>query len=142
GLLSLLLVFEIVRGFLSFFSDYKDVFLVLALAYLTARPKIKARTLGVISLILGAVLVLSAAWSVVKTDYRKFLSGGTGRQEIVVGTGEQLAAIGDLMINNGLSRLPEGFDQLAKRVEYTYFFGHVVERVPNVLPHENGTLWS
>jgi hypothetical protein len=142
GPLILILIFELARGFLSYFSDYKDVFLVLALAYLTTHPKLKGRTLAVICLILGAVFVLSAAWSIVKDDYRTFMNGGTGQQVILVGPEERLTAIGDLMINKGLPALSEGFERLAKRVEYIHYFGRVVERVPNSLPHEYGALWG
>src|ERR1700692_497559 len=66
SLLVILFLFEMVRGFLSFFSDFTQVFLIAALAFITARPKINAWTLAVTSMIFAAVLVLSAAWSVVK----------------------------------------------------------------------------
>ena len=142
GLLVLLSSFEIMRGFLSFFSDYKDVFLVLALAFLTARPKLNVRTLAMISLIFAAVLVLAAAWSVIKTDYRKFSSGGTSRQVVLVSPMERLDRIGDLMLNEGLTRLSEGFDRFARRLEYAYYFGRITERVPTVGTYEYGALWG
>jgi hypothetical protein len=142
SLLVILFLFEMVRGFLSFFSDFTEVFLIAALAFITARPKINAWTIAVTSVIFAGVLVLSAAWSVVKLDYRDFLNGGTGRQVVTVGPTERLDRISDLMLNQGLTRLSEGFDLLARRIEYTFFFGRVVERVPNVLPYDDGALWG
>jgi hypothetical protein len=100
------------------------------------------RTIIVTALIFGAVLVLSAAWSIVKWDYRSFLNAGTGRQVVMVGATEQLDRIGDLMINSGLMRLSDGFDKLAQRLEYTYYFGRIVQRVPTILGYENGALWG
>src|SRR5262249_44214897 len=62
GILVIVVAFEVVVGFLSFFAEYRTVFLMLALAFLTARPKLNFRTLTIIALIFGTVLVLSAAW--------------------------------------------------------------------------------
>jgi hypothetical protein len=141
-LLIIICLFEMVRGFLSFFSDFTQVFLIAALAFITARPKINAWTLAVTSLIFAGVLVLSAAWSFVKMDYRGFLNGGTGRQMVVVSPIDGLARISDLMLNQGLTHLSQGFDLLARRIEYTYYFGRVVDRVPRVLPYDDGAIWS
>ena len=138
----LVVAFEILQGFLSFFADYKTAFLVLALAYLTVQPKINFRTLTVIALIFGIVSVLAAAWSVIKIQYRDFLNAGSGRQAVVVSKTSQLSKLSDLMLGEGLARLPEGFDRLARRVEYTYFFSRVVDRVPTVINHANGALWG
>ena len=142
SLLIILFLFEMVRGFLSFFSDFTQVFLIAALAFITARPKINTWTLAVTSVIFAGVLVLSAAWSVVKMDYRNFLNARTGQQIVTVGSTEQLDRISDLMLNQGLTHLSKGFDMLASRIEYTYFFGRVVNRVPKVLPYDDGALWG
>jgi hypothetical protein len=142
SLLVTLFLFEIVRGFLSFFSEFTEVFLIAALAFTTARPKINAWTFSVISVIFAGVLVLSAAWSVVKTDYRNFLNAHSGQQIVTVGPTERLDRISDLMLNTGLTHLSEGFDLLARRIEYTFFFGRVVDRVPKVLPYDDGALWG
>jgi len=142
SLLIILFLFELVRGFLSFFSDFTQVFLIAALAFITARPKINTWTLAVTSVIFAGVLVLSAAWSVVKMDYRDFLNGGTGRQIVTASPIDRLDRISDLMLNQGLTHLSKGFDMLARRIEYTYFFGRVVDRVPKVLPYDDGAFWG
>lgn len=142
SLLVILFLFEMVRGFLSFFSDFTQVFLIAALAFITVRPKINAWTLSVTSAIFAGVLVLSAAWSVVKTDYRTFLNAHTGQQIVTVGPMDRLDRISDLMLNQGLTHLSKGFDLLARRIEYTFFFGRVVDRVPRVLPYDDGALWG
>jgi hypothetical protein len=140
-LLAFVCVFEVARGFMSYFAEYKDVFLVLGIAYLTARPQLNTRTLAVAALIIGSLVVFAAAWSSVKSDYRDFINLGTGRQTILVGPTEQLTRIGELMLE-GMTQLSIGFDNLTRRIEYIYFFGRVVDRVPSVAPHDNGALWS
>jgi hypothetical protein len=141
-LLAFVTIFEVVRGFLSYYSDYKDVFLVLIIAFLTARPKLNIRSLAVISLIGATVIVLSAAWQEVKSDYRRFLSAGTGQQLVLVGPLEQLDRISELMLDKGIPHLAEGLNDLVQRIEYTYYFGRVVEHVPSVLPHDDGAIWA
>jgi hypothetical protein len=141
-LLTLVSILEIVRGFLSFFGEYKNVFLVLAMAFLTARPKFNPRTAVKTSLIIGVVLVLSAVWSEVKRDYRDFLSGGSGRQEVIVTPAEQLERLNALFFNEGLTHLSDGFNDLIQRIEYTFFFGRVIEHVPSVIPYDDGAFWG
>jgi hypothetical protein len=140
-LLTFACIFEVVRGLLSFYSDYKTVFVVLAIALLTARPNLRIRTVAVSSLIVAAVIALSAAWSVIKEDYRDFLNAGTGQQVVLVGPMEQFERVSELLINEGIPRLSEGLDPLVRRIEYTFFFGRVVERVPSISPHTDGALW-
>lgn len=142
SVLVVLFLFEMARGFLSFFSDFTMVFLIAALAFITVRPRISAWTLAITSVMFAGVLVLSAAWSVVKVDYRRFLNGNTGQQLIVVDPMDQLVRISDLMVNQGFTNLSDGFDRLARRIEYTYYFGRVVDRVPRMLPYDDGALWG
>lgn len=140
--LALAFTFELVLGFISFFSDFKQVFLVFALAALTARPNVNARIATALAAIFGAVLVLLAGWSVVKMDYRDYLNMGTGKQTVLVDPMDRLNQIVGLMWNHGLPNLGKGFDRLAKRIEYTYYFGAAVDFVPAATPYTGGEIWS
>lgn len=140
--LALAFGFELLDGFTSFFSDYKTVFFIIALAFFTARPKVTGRTIIYAFSILGVALTLSAFWSAIKMDYRDYISGGTGRQVVLVSPLERLDKLGELAGNAGFAALPEGFSKLVDRVQYTYFFGRVVDRIPSHYPHEDGVLWG
>jgi hypothetical protein len=142
SLLIMLFLFELVRGFLSFFAEFTEVFLVAGIAFMGARPKINVWTVAMISGLLAGFLVLAAAWSEVKIRYRDYLNGGSGRQVVLVGPLDRLNRISDLMLNDGLANLSRGFDLLARRIEYTYFFGRVVDQVPSVLPYDYGAFWG
>jgi len=135
-------MFEIVMGFMSYFSDFRQVFFVLVIAALTARPKVNLRAVLIALPILGAVLVLLAGWSVVKTEYRGYLNEGSGHQTVLVDPMERLDKIADLMWNVGFQRLGDGFDLMVKRIEYTYYFGRVVDYVPAVVPYTGGVVWG
>ena len=142
SVLALAFGFELLDGFTSFFSDYKTVFFIFALAFFTARPRVTGRMIVYAFSILGVVLTLSAFWSVVKMDYRDYVSGGTGQQVVLVSPLEQLDKLGELVGNAGFAALPEGFERLTDRVQYTEYFGRVVDRIPSRYPHEDGMLWG
>lgn len=141
-LLAAAFAFELVLGFMSFFSDFKQVFFVIALAAVTARPKVNVRFIFASLPLIGVILVLFAAWSDVKMQYRNFLNGGTGQQIVIVGPTERISKIVDLIWNQGLPNLGAGFDLLVQRVEYTFYFGAVVDYVPAATPHANGAIWE
>ena len=133
---------EVTLGFMSFFADFKQVFFVLIIAALTARPKVNIRAIIIALPVLGVVLVLLAGWSAVKTEYRRYLSEGTGRQAVLVAPMERLSKIEDLMWNKGLPNLDQGFGLMVKRIEYTYYFGRVVDYVPAITPYAGGAIWG
>jgi hypothetical protein len=141
-LLAFVFMFELMLGFMSFFSDFKQVFLVFAVAALTARPKVNARIGSAVVAIFAVVLVLLAGWSVVKIQYRDYLSAGTGKQTVLMAPMERLYQIVDLMWTEGLPNLGAGFERLARRIEYTYYFGAAVDYVPASTPHTGGEIWG
>ena len=70
-------LFELILGFMSYYSDFKQVFYVLAVAALTVRPKVNLRTVLAVLPLLGGCLLLLAAWSEVKDEYRDYLTEGS-----------------------------------------------------------------
>jgi hypothetical protein len=142
GFLATAFLFELVLGFTSYFADFKQVFYVMIVAALTVRPKMNVRVVLAFLPLAIACVVLLAAWSEVKMEYRRYLSGGTGQQTVVVGVTDQLGAIADLIWNKGLPNLGDGFDQMLKRTEYTQFFGAAVDHVPASVPYAGGAIWG
>ena len=140
-LLALAFGMELIAGFTSFFSEFRLVFFVFALAFLTARSRLKQRTVLVLMVVFAAVLTISAMWSLVKGDYREFLNQGTGRQVVLVGPVERIEKLYELVSDAGLKSLPSGFEALANRIQYIEYFGRVVDYVPAVVPHEGGAIW-
>ena len=141
GLLALAFGYELASGFLSFFSDYKFVVLILGLAFVVARPSITTRTLSKLLLIFVFMVALSALWSAIKADYRSFLNQGTGAQTVLVNPTERAVKLQQLVADAGIGSLSLGLERLLDRVMYTEYFGRVVDRIPAYYPHERGTLW-
>ena len=75
---------EVLAGFTGFFSSYKQVFFVLALVFMTFARQLNLKLLGwifVLAIVVGYFMII---WSAVKTEYRDYLSQGTGQQVVLV----------------------------------------------------------
>lgn len=92
----------------------------------------------VISISLG---IFGLLWTTIKGEYRSFLSGGEKSQSVKV---EQRAAI-DKLVELSSNVNTNAFDAsviaMLDRLQYTYHFAKTIDRMPEVLPFENGANW-
>lgn len=135
-------VLEIVVGFSGFFSDYKQVFFVLILVYLTLGAGLNRRTIARTAFVILLVGYMSIVWSSVKLEYRDYISGGTGAQIIDVSLTDRLEKLLYLYSDVDLTDIRQGFQTLAKRIAYIDYFGYVLNRVPREAPYADGELWG
>jgi hypothetical protein len=131
---------ELVLGFAGFFGEFKEVFLVLFVAFAAARPKLNFPSIAAIVLTVGVALTCSAFWSAIKMDYRAFLNQGSEAQEVVVPFQDRLDYLANRVGTTDGATFIEGFDLLVRRMSYVEFFGATLNFVPASRPHENGTL--
>jgi hypothetical protein len=129
---------EVVRGFTGFFSDFKEVFLVVLMGIFAARPKLDVRSMIAGFAVFSAVLVLAAFWSAIKADYREFVSQGSNQQIVVVSFGERISFLTDRIQEVDLDMMSRGFDILVKRLGYIDFLSATMFNVPSLLPFQNG----
>ncbi len=141
GWLVLVCGLEVVLGFASYFSAWKEVILVLALAYFFCRPSFELRRVAAGFGIISVGLVLAVFWTAIKVDQRQFLNRGTGQQVITRGTGESLLNAFDLAAATDAEAYRQAVGQLADRIAYVDFFANALIHVPQVRPHEGGRLW-
>ncbi len=133
-------LFEVLVGFSSFFSEYRHVFFVLGLAIFTSSEKIRRANIVMVSLVFVSVLAISVFWSIIKIEYRDFMSQGTGHQVVLVSTAERYNKLVELISEIEAHEIPEGIEQLVDRIQYVEFFGHVVDYVPRYIPHTGGEI--
>lgn len=133
---------EFILSLGGFFSSFKFVFLYTLIALGTVNFKLTAAR--VLSGVFGAVMMLIAAlyWTAIKPDYRSFVSGDTASQEVVVSRVEAIQKIVELASEVKSEDLVLAADQLSKRLAEIDVFSAVVENVPDIIPHEWGTLWA
>jgi hypothetical protein len=137
--LVVVVLIEIVMGMTGFFAGFRLVLFVLLGAAIAAHTSLGAR--GIILLTMGAVLtiVLAVFWSSIKEDYRQFLNQGTGEQVVLQPVDERLSYLATEALDFDGRRFEYGFERLLERVSYIDFLAVTMERVPNVLPYENGS---
>lgn len=138
--LVLLLLIQIVLGFIGFFSGFKDALIMLLVAVISSgrRLSLKTRLLSLLVFIFG--LFASIVWSAVKVDFRNYLveSGGYGATSLDK-IERLLTTISRVSREEGLFDV--GFKKLVERVSYIQLFGQSLEYVPARVPHADGALW-
>jgi hypothetical protein len=132
--------FEVVKGFAGFFSDFKEVFVVLLVAIAAASNKLSARTALTGAVVAGIALTAGAFWSAIKTDYRSYLSQGSSAQVVLVPLEERLAYIMDRAFEVDAETMMWGFQRLAQRMSYVDLLSATMRNVPAQVPFENGAL--
>lgn len=133
---------EFVTGFYSYFSEFKTViyYLIILLLGLLQVINIKRLLLGgVIGLALG---LFALVWTGIKGKYREYLNGGTREQVAGVSQGDALSKLYDLSSNVDEESLNSSTYQFLDRLQYTYHFAKTMERVPSIIPFQEGKNWK
>jgi hypothetical protein len=141
-LLGLVVLFEMIFGFLGFFSGFKEVFfMVLIVLPATGLSLRGGRLFGAVTM--GAILVgLLLIWSAIKSDYRSFLNQGTGQQVVNVSISDRIDMLRQLVGRVDAKSIGESLDQTILRVSYVNFFALCIKNVPAAIPYEHGAIWG
>lgn len=137
----LFVLFEFLNGFLGFFSDFKTVIYFLIVLIISLLEKLDFKQVffvGIISLFLG---FFALTWTGIKGEYRQFLNGGEKSQEIVVERGAAADKIIELSSSVNKEKLNGAVEAMLDRLQYTYHFAKTIDRMPSILPFENGANW-
>jgi hypothetical protein len=121
------LLFEVVSGFTGFLSDFRGVFIYLAIAAVAARVKWSGTVAVGATIGLVALIGLALFWTSVKSDYRIFASGSDASQAIVVPLSERMAYLGARAITPDAINLNETSYALLSRLAYVDIFGSVID---------------
>lgn len=139
-LILLILATEFVTGFLTYFSTFKDVFIIALVCYLSFVRQIKFNTILKLIPVVGALFVLLVFWSAVKDQYRMFVNQGTRVQQVQVESDEAFGKLVELGQGFDADYFEVGLRRLLFRAQYIMFFSKVIDRVPEMQSHENGQL--
>jgi len=142
AILWLTVAMEVVVGFSGFFSGFKQVFFILAVAYMSLGVRLRGRRLAFVGAIALVVLALSVVWMTVREDYRNYVNAGTGMQVLKVSVERRLTKFVTLVSDAEFQDYVEGADKLAKRIAYVDMFAYVLNRVPESVAHTDGKLWG
>lgn len=138
----ILCALEFAMGFYSYFSDFKTIiffvlFILLSLISIVRFNKMIVFAVGVAIMFFAGVF-----WTSVKSDYRSFLNKGSKTQSVQVEKGaalDKLLELSQKQKNNSFSGAIESF---LDRLQYTYHLAKTMDRVPSIIPHQNGSNWG
>lgn len=117
---------ETITGFTGILSDFKAVFIFLALAAVAVRLRWTA-TMGIGAVIWGTVLItLALFWTSVKMEYRQLATGSEGSQEVTASLGDRLGYLGTRAISPSSIDWNEASYLLLIRFAYVDIFGSVI----------------
>lgn len=126
GVLVGVIAVEILVGFTGFLSDFRAVFVYVAVAALAARIKWTGATTAAALTWLVALLFLALFWTSVKFDYREYVTAGEDSQQIRVPLDQRMAYLGERVLNIGDTRWGETAYVLLIRFGYIDIFGQVI----------------
>ncbi len=140
-ILLVIILFEFSTALYSYFSSFKDVILLTIILSLTFVRKISFKQFLNSLLVVVFLGTMLLTWTAIKGDYRKYLNGGTRQQVITVSQGDALSKIGEKVGSLNWASYQQAMTMFLYRVQYILHLSKTMDRVPEVLPHENGGIW-
>lgn len=141
NILLLIILVEFILGFTGYFSSFKTPILYFAIAMLTFKREVNTKDIIRFVIVIVIALPLILLWQGIKEDYRKILNGGTRQQTVTISKGDALSTVFDLATNITEEQKKFAVINTFERLAYTQFFSYTLDRVPKILPYENGDLW-
>jgi len=130
--------FEVVLGMTGFFAEFKNALLTLIVAALAARARLRLSDILIVGAAGGLLVGVAIFWSAVKSDYRRFVNGGSGAQIVVRPIDERIGYMESALLSMNGRRFADGFDRLVARHGYTEYLALTMAYVPEFRPHEDG----
>ena len=125
-------------GFLSYFSDFKTVLFFISIIFLTLLSYFKFNKFILIVPCLAAIFYGGVFWTSIKGDYRSFLNKGSKTQSVQVEKGDALNKLIELSQNTNESTFDGAKASFFDRLQYVFHFAKTIDRVPSVIPYQNG----
>jgi hypothetical protein len=140
-LLVIIIILEFTTSLYSYFSTFKDVILYTIILALSFVRRVTFRQLIYGLLIVTSLFFLLLTWTAVKSDYRKFLNNGTKQQVIEVSRGEAFSKLGEKVSSLSWQQYQQVLDLFLYRTQYILHLAKTMDRVPALIPYENGQIW-
>jgi hypothetical protein len=117
---------EIGIGFTGLLSDFRGVFIYLAMAAIAARIRLSAMAIVGGIAWFGLLVTLGLFWTAVKVDYRQFATEGEETQNLSVPLSDRMAYLGNLAMNPGDIDWGLASYGMLSRFAYIDIFGTVI----------------
>lgn len=120
------ILIEIVLGFSGLLSDFRGVFVYLAMAALAARVTLKGTTVAFGIVCAGFLVFLALFWTSVKSEYREFATQSSDSQNVKVDLNDRFGYLGGRLASPGEIDWKLASYALLTRLAYTDIFGSVI----------------
>ncbi len=134
--------FEFLMGFYSYFSEFKTVVFFIFFISLLMLTVIKFNKLIIALICTVAIIVAGIFWTSVKGEYRIFLNKGSKTQSVQVDKADALNKLVELSEKQNESSFQKSTADFLDRIQYTYHLAKTLDRVPALIPYQNGDNWK
>ncbi len=135
-----MIALEFLLGMLSYFSDFKTVIFFSGCLFIGFLVKVNLKQVVYAFLAITLMFFLAIKWTSIKGEYRQFLTQGETNQSVQVEKEEAFSKLVEL------SKSESDYDQAAinmlDRLQYTYHLSKTMDRVPSVIPYQDGLNWQ
>ena len=136
-----IVLYEFASGFYSYFSSFKEVIFYVIILAITFTVHVKFKQFIRLSTIFVILIPLFLSWSVIKGDYRNFLSQGRRSQTVSVSREQAYLKLGEQFQKLKWADFELATSMSLYRLQYILHFALAMERVPSVTPYQNGDVW-
>lgn len=119
--LCVILGIEVVTGITGFFGTFKEGFFIVLIAFIAGAGRRSARMWTFAAAAAVLVLVLSIAWTSIKPEYRRWVSGFSSEQIVVRSFDERISWMADHLLGNDLDYW-KSFQAMIDRIDCTSIF--------------------
>ena len=133
---------EFAMGFYSYFSEFKTIIYFVLFLLLTMLVVVRFNKMMIFVVGVALMFIAGVFWTSVKGEYRSFLNKGNTTQTVQVEKGEALDKLLELSDKQNGNSFNDAIESFLDRLQYTYHLAKTMDRVPSVIPHENGKNWG
>ena len=139
GLIGLFAVFEVALGFTGYFAGFREPLMMAAVALMGAFDRRKVKHWVVLG-VLGAVMLLTGVlWMGIRGEYRQDFESDVfaASREVRLRRVADLTAV---WIERSPAEMLSDVESFIDRLWAVYYPALAIERVPSVVPHEDGAI--
>ncbi|MEO6490244.1 MAG: hypothetical protein ABIO04_09915 [Ferruginibacter sp.] len=137
----LMVSMEFLLGFFSYFSEFKTVLFFVLFLLITLLTNVKFKHVVIAAGSLFLLFLGGVFWSSIKGEYRAFLNKGTNTQTVGVTRNEALDKLVELSDQKD-SDFDKSIIEFLDRIQYTHHLAKSMDRVPSVIPYQEGKNWG
>ena len=138
-----LFLYLFATSFYSYFASWRMPIVIALIGYATSLKQFRSKELLRLAPAAIPMLLLVLTWQSVKSDYRSFLSGGSNDQALRVTQTAAISKFSELATESVLSNSALGDEVISstyERAGYLEYFSAAVGKVPEEIPHQQGSL--